>query len=181
MSNIYSRQNENLEKSSLFYPNEQAKVTIRPCEILFNKNGSSKYIFKDDWKEIATINNNTGNNSIDLSYSKKIITKEGVNKSDFNNFSEETRCFKMKNDNNDLNNDENNDEKNIQNNNNETLPYFPEDLDINEKIKNHTENNTFDQNSNSNIDIDININDNFDQMSEAGSDFDLDKFEESLQ
>jgi hypothetical protein len=53
-------------------------------------------------------------------------------------------------DNNDLNNDENNDEKNIQNNNNEPLPYFPEDLDINEKIKNHTENNTFDQNSNSN-------------------------------
>jgi hypothetical protein len=102
-TNIYSRQNENLEKSSLFYPNERAKVTIRPCEILFNKNGSSKYIFKDDWKEIATINNNTGNNSIDLSYSKKIITKEGVNKSDFNNFSEETRCFKMKNDNNDLN------------------------------------------------------------------------------
>ena len=83
-----------MEKSSLFYPNERAKVTIRPCEILFNKNGSSKYIFKDDWKEIATINNNTGNNSIDLSYSKKIITKEGVNKSDFNNFSEETRCFK---------------------------------------------------------------------------------------
>ena len=39
-------------------------------------------------------------------------------------------------DNNDLNNDENNDEKNIQNNNNEPLPYFPEDLDINEKIKN---------------------------------------------
>ena len=102
-TNIYSRQNENLEKSSLFYPNERAKVTIRPCEILFNKNGSSKYIFKDDWKEIATINNNTGNNSIDLSYSKKKITKEGVNKSDFNNFSEETRCFKMKNDNNDLN------------------------------------------------------------------------------
>ena len=25
-TNIYSRQNENLEKSSLFYPNERAKV-----------------------------------------------------------------------------------------------------------------------------------------------------------
>jgi uncharacterized membrane protein len=60
-------------------------------------------------------------------------------------------------------------------NNEEPQPYFPEDLDINEKIKNHTDDNTFDENNNNNN------TENFDQMSEAGSDFDLDKFEESLQ
>jgi hypothetical protein len=99
---IYSKQQLELDQKPLFYPSEGSTVTLRPCEIRFNKNGSSKYIYKDDWKEIATINNK-GGKSIDLNYAKKILTKEGANKSDFNNFSEESRCFKLKNDNNDLN------------------------------------------------------------------------------
>ena len=99
---IYSKQQLELDQKPLFYPSEGSTVTLRPCEIRFNKNGSSKYIFKDDWKEIATINNKV-ENSVDLPYAKKILTKEGANKSDFNNFSEESRCFKLKNDNNDLN------------------------------------------------------------------------------
>ena len=97
---IYSKQQLKLDPTPLFYPSKDATVTLRPCEIRFNKNGSSKYIFKDGWKEIATINN-TVENSVDLPYAKKILTKEGANKSDFNNFSEESRCFKLKNDNND--------------------------------------------------------------------------------
>lgn len=100
---IYSKQELKLDATPQFYPSEGATVTLRPCEIRFNKNGSSKYIFKDGWKEIATINNNTIDNSIDLPYAKKILTKEGANKSDFNNFSEESRCFKLKNEDNDLN------------------------------------------------------------------------------
>ena len=99
---IYSKQQLELDNTPLFYPSKDSIVTLRPCEIRFNKNGSSKYIFKDGWKEIATINN-TVENSVDLPYAKKILTKEGANKSDFNNFSEESRCFKLKNDNNDLN------------------------------------------------------------------------------
>ena len=102
-THIYSKQELKLDPTPLFYPSEAASVTLRPCEIRFNKNGSSKYIFKDDWEEIATINNNTGENSIDLKYANKVLTKEGANKSDFNNFSEESRCFKLKNKNNDLN------------------------------------------------------------------------------
>ena len=102
-THIYSKQELKLDPTPLFYPSETASVTLRPCEIRFNKNGSSKYIFKDDWEEIATINNNTGENSIDLKYANKVLTKEGANKSDFNNFSEESRCFKLKNKNNDLN------------------------------------------------------------------------------
>jgi hypothetical protein len=102
-THIYSKQELKLDPAPLFYPSEGASVTLRPCEIRFNKNGSSKYIFKDDWKEIATINNNTDKNSVDLPNAKKILTKEGVNKSDFHNFSEESRCFKLKNENNDLN------------------------------------------------------------------------------
>ena len=99
---IYSKQQLELDNTPLFYPSKDSIVTLRPCEIRFNKNGSSKYIFKDGWKEIATINNTVAN-SVDLPYAKKILTKEGANKSDFNNFSEESRCFKLKNDNNDLN------------------------------------------------------------------------------
>ena len=100
---IYSKQQLELDKTPLFYPSEGSTVTLRPCEIRFNKNGSSKYIFKDGWKEIATINNNTGEKSIDLKYANKILTKEGANKADFNNFSEESRCFKLKNEDNELN------------------------------------------------------------------------------
>jgi hypothetical protein len=99
----YSKQQLKIDPTPLFYPSEAASVTLRPCEIRFNKNGSSKYIFKDDWKEIATINNNTGENSENLPFANKILTKEGANKSNFNNFSEESRCFKLKNKNNDLN------------------------------------------------------------------------------
>ena len=100
---IYSKQQLKLDPTPLFYPSKDATVTLRPCEIRFNKNGSSKYIFKDGWEEIATINNNTIEKSIDLKYDNKILTKEGANKSDFNNFSEESRCFKLKNEDNDLN------------------------------------------------------------------------------
>lgn len=102
-THIYSTQQLELDSTPIFYPTQDSTVTLIPCEIRFNKDGSSKYVFKDDWKEIATINNNTGENSPDLPYPKKILTKNGANKSDFNNFSEESRCFKLKNDNNDLN------------------------------------------------------------------------------
>lgn len=101
-THVYSTQNLELDPAPQFYPNAGATVSLRPCEIRFNKNGSSKYIFKDGWKEIATINNG-GENPQDLPYSKKILTKEGANKTDFNNFSEESRCFKQKNENNNLN------------------------------------------------------------------------------
>ena len=101
-THVYSTQNLELDPAPQFYPNAEATVSLRPCEIRFNKNGSSKYIFKDGWKEIATINNG-GENPQDLPYPKKILTKEGANKTDFNNFSEESRCFKQKNNDNNLN------------------------------------------------------------------------------
>jgi hypothetical protein len=99
---VYSTQKLELDPAPQFYPSADSKVSLRPCEIRFNKNGSSKYIFKDGWKEIATINNG-GENPQDLPYPKKILTKQGANKTDFNNFSEESRCFKLKNENNNLN------------------------------------------------------------------------------
>lgn len=100
----YSTQQLDLDPTTQFYPSEESIVSLRPCEIRFNKNGSSKHIFNDGWKEIATINNNyPGEVNQDLTYPKKILTKEGNNKADFNNFSEESRCFKLKNENNDLN------------------------------------------------------------------------------
>ena len=102
-THTYSTQQLELDPAPLFYPSEDATVTLRPCEIRFNKDGSSKYIFKDDWEEIAKINNNTGKESIDLPYANKTLTKEGANKSGFNNFSEESRCFKLKNSDNNLN------------------------------------------------------------------------------
>jgi hypothetical protein len=99
---VYSTQKLELDPAPQFYPSAGSTVSLRPCEIRFNKNGSSKYIFKDGWKEIATINNG-GENPQDLPYPKKILTKQGANKTDFNNFSEESRCFKLKNENNNLN------------------------------------------------------------------------------
>ena len=102
-THTYSTQKLELDPAPLFYPSEDATVTLRPCEIRFNKDGSSKYIFKDDWVEIAKINNNTGKETIDLPYANKTLTKEGANKSGFNNFSEESRCFKLKNSDNNLN------------------------------------------------------------------------------
>jgi hypothetical protein len=97
---------------------------------------------------------------------KENKTNEKENKRE-DNVNLEIHKKENKKENNEIDGDENEEEKEE-----EPLPYFPDDLDINEKIKNNIENISIDDN---------NINENFDQMSEAGSDFDLDKFEESLQ
>lgn len=91
---------------------------------------------------------------------------------------------KKYNDNDETNNNDETNETNEMNKGGkltEPVPYFPDDLDINEKITNNIENTENTENTENQSIDDNNINDNSDQMSEAGSDFDLDKFEESLQ
>jgi hypothetical protein len=93
----YLKQNIPTDILPYYYPNQSAKVSLRPCQIRFTSNNSSAYVFKDDWKEFNTITNKDENgNDVVLNYPYKIFTKNGTSNMLFNNFSEESRCFKLK-------------------------------------------------------------------------------------
>lgn len=94
----YLKQSIPTDTLPYYYPNQSAKVSLRPCQIRFTSNNSSTYVFKDDWKEFNTITNKDENgNDVVLNYPYKIFTKNGTSNVLFNNFSEESRCFKLKN------------------------------------------------------------------------------------
>lgn len=70
-------------------------ATLRPCEIHFNKDGTSKYVFEDGWKELDVIHNNENSS---FKVPNKIFATDYNNANDdsFINFTETSKCFKIK-------------------------------------------------------------------------------------
>ena len=85
------------DNNDYFFPTNDSTITLRPCQVHFNNDNSSKYEYRDNWKEIETIK--TPNDAVARKVPFKIIGKNNsINISDFNssnvNYSEVSRCFK---------------------------------------------------------------------------------------
>ena len=46
---------KNYDNNDYFFPTNDSTITLRPCQVHFNNDNSSKYEYKDNWKEIETI------------------------------------------------------------------------------------------------------------------------------
>jgi hypothetical protein len=69
------------------FPTSGTDVTLRPCQVKFNNDGSSKYEYQDNWQEIGMLDGGE--------VPVKIIGRDNTtNANTFTNFSEKSRCFK---------------------------------------------------------------------------------------
>jgi len=73
---------------------KKSKATFRPCQIHFNNDGSSKYIYEDDWKEFDTLTSQEDNSVYNVPYKKFGVNNH--NAEEIQNFNETTKCFKEK-------------------------------------------------------------------------------------
>jgi hypothetical protein len=72
------------------FPSQGTVVTLRTCQVNFNNDGTSKYEYQDEWKEILRVNGEA--NDIPV---KTIGYDNTTNVDVFGlNFSERSRCFK---------------------------------------------------------------------------------------
>ena len=72
------------------FPSQGTVVTLRTCQVNFNNDGTSKYEYQDEWKEILRVNGEA--NDIPV---KTIGFDNTTNVDAFgHNFSERSRCFK---------------------------------------------------------------------------------------
>jgi hypothetical protein len=81
-------------------------ATLRPCQIHFNDDGTSKYIYEDGWMEFNTlisndddtgnVNDGVDNKGLVYNVPYKKFGQDNNNMSDFLNFNETTKCFKKK-------------------------------------------------------------------------------------
>jgi len=80
------------------FPTNDSKITLRACQVHFNSDDTSKYEYKDDWKEINTIISSSPNDTPITVPVKKYGRDNSINISDFDNnnmnYSEVSRCFK---------------------------------------------------------------------------------------
>jgi len=78
------------------FPTTGTVVTLRDCQVQFNNDGTSKYEYKDGWKEIATLKETPDSTPIPIT--KKIISRDNqtnINDADTSvNYTEHSRCFK---------------------------------------------------------------------------------------
>ena len=72
----------------------KSTATFRPCQIHFNNDGSSKYIYEDDWKEFDTLTSQEDNSVYNVPYKKFGVNNNNVE--EIQNFNETTKCFKEK-------------------------------------------------------------------------------------
>ena len=82
-------------------------ATLRPCQIHFNDDGTSKYIYEDGWMEFNTLISDeevstsdvakgVKRNSTIYNVPYKKFGQDNNNMSEFLNFNETTKCFKKK-------------------------------------------------------------------------------------
>lgn len=80
------------------YPTSNEKkistATLRPCQVHFNEDGTSKYIYEDDWKEFDTLISDEDNSTYSVPFKK--FGRDNNNNNNFVNFNETTKCFKKK-------------------------------------------------------------------------------------
>jgi hypothetical protein len=74
---------------------KKSTVTFRPCQIHFNNDGTSKYIYEDEWKEIDTLTSSEDNSVYNIPFKKFGVNNNNVD--EIQNFNETTKCFKEKN------------------------------------------------------------------------------------
>ena len=70
-------------------------ATFRPCQIHFNNEGTSKYLYEDGWQEFDTLKSQENPGEYKVPFKK--FTENNNNVNDFNNFNETAICFKKKN------------------------------------------------------------------------------------
>ena len=70
-------------------------ATFRPCQIHFNNEGTSKYLYEDGWQEFDTLKSQENPSEYKVPFKK--FTENNNNVNDFNNFNETAICFKKKN------------------------------------------------------------------------------------
>jgi hypothetical protein len=70
-------------------------ATFRPCQIHFNNDGTSKYVYEDGWREFNTLTSQEDNSVYNVPYKK--FANNNNNVGEFENFNETTKCFKQKN------------------------------------------------------------------------------------
>ncbi len=93
----YGKNSSSDDNNDYYFPTNDSTVTLRPCQVHFNNDKSSKYEYRDNWKEIESIK--TPNDVEERRVPFKIIGKDNsINISDFNssnvNYNEVSRCFK---------------------------------------------------------------------------------------
>ena len=80
------------------FPTQNSTITLRKCQVHFNSDDTSKYEYKDDWKEIDTIISSSPNDTAKTVPVKKYGRDNSINTSEFDNnnmnYSEVSRCFK---------------------------------------------------------------------------------------
>jgi hypothetical protein len=84
-------------KDARYPTSNNAKIstaTLRPCQIHFNDDGTSKYIYEDEWKEFNTLISDEDGTVYNVPYKK--FSNDNNNVKDFINFNETTKCFKKK-------------------------------------------------------------------------------------
>jgi hypothetical protein len=67
-------------------------ATFRPCQIHFNNDGTSKYIYEDGWQEFNTLTSDEDKSVYNVPYKK--FSNDNNNVGEFENFNETTKCFK---------------------------------------------------------------------------------------
>jgi hypothetical protein len=72
----------------------KSTATFRPCQIHFNNDGTSKYIYEDEWKEFDTLTSQEDNSVYNVPYKKFGVNNNNVE--EIQNFNETTKCFKEK-------------------------------------------------------------------------------------
>jgi hypothetical protein len=70
-------------------------ATFRPCQIHFNDDATSKYVYEDGWQEFNTLTSLEDNSVYNVPYKK--FANNNNNVGEFENFNETTKCFKQKN------------------------------------------------------------------------------------
>jgi hypothetical protein len=76
-------------------------ATFRPCQIHFNDDGTSKYVYEDGWQEFNSLTSDEDKSVYNVPYKK--FANDNNNIGEFQNFNETSMCFKERGFRNNLN------------------------------------------------------------------------------
>ena len=85
----------NYVRSPTMNDHKTSTATFRPCQIHFNNDGTSKYVYEDGWQEFNTLTSQEDNSVYNVPFKK--FANNNNNVREFENFNETTKCFKQKN------------------------------------------------------------------------------------
>ena len=92
---IHNSPDTHKEVRSLTMNNHKTSTaTFRPCQIHFNDDATSKYVYEDGWQEFKTLISDEDKSVYNVPYKK--FANDNNNIGEFENFNETTKCFKEK-------------------------------------------------------------------------------------